>query len=60
VAGSRLDGLAGAEMRKMPPRFGVPCASALPPKLALANAPDISAIASRRVVCVMAYPPQKF
>src|SRR3954454_9990170 len=57
VAGSRLDGLAGAEMRKIPPRFGVPCANALPPSAVPASAADISAIALRRVVDVMAYPP---
>src|SRR5436309_2688305 len=56
VAGSRLDGLAGAEIRKMPPRLGVPCAKALPPKPAPASAAVISAIASRRVG-VMASPP---
>ena len=50
VAGSRLDGLAGAEIRKMPPFFGVPCAKALPPRADPASAPDISAISSRRVV----------
>src|SRR5258708_6481837 len=56
VAGSRLEGLAGAEMRKMPPRLGVPCAKAWPPKAAPASAAVISAIASRRV-CVMECPP---
>src|SRR5229473_4089543 len=49
VAGSRLDGLVGAEMRKMPPRFGAPCARALPASATPATAPDISAIASRLV-----------
>src|SRR5450432_1251563 len=49
VAGSRLDGLVGAEMRRMPPRFGAPCARALPPSATPATAPDIRAIASRRV-----------
>src|SRR3954470_3310815 len=44
-------------MRKVPPRFGVPWAKALPPNAVPANATDISAIASRRVVDVMAYPP---
>src|SRR4051812_25865983 len=44
-------------MRKVPPRFGVPCANALPPSAVPASATDISAIASRRVVDVMAYPP---
>src|SRR6478736_1662887 len=57
VAGSRLDGLAGAETRKIPPRFGVPCANALLPSAVPASAAEISAIASRRVVDVMACPP---
>src|SRR5712691_9556690 len=49
VAGSRLEGLVKAEMRKIPPRFGAPCARALPPSATPATAPDMSAIASRRV-----------
>ncbi|MGX1330986.1 hypothetical protein AB7M56_005485 [Bradyrhizobium elkanii] len=57
VAGSRLDGLAGAEMRKVPPFFGGPSAKARPPSVVLASAPEISAITSRRVVIVMAGPP---
>src|ERR1700730_10472402 len=53
VAGSRLEGLAGAEIRKMPPFFGVPGAKALPLRVVPASAPVISAISSRRVVWVM-------
>src|ERR1700755_1184215 len=50
VAGSRLDGLVDAEIRKMPPRFGVPSARASPMSAMPATAPDNSAITSRRVV----------